>query len=638
MASPAKALRPYGLWESPLSPANISKDLRLSDVAWDSDGTLIWLERRPDRAALVLQPADGQAPRDLNSEYSAAGRLGYGGGDFGVGAGWVYFVEASCGRIYRQLTVGGAPAQPITPAFGACACPTPSPDGRWLLFLRSYEERDSLEIVDAEGQQWPQKLVAGDDFYMQPVWHPDSRRIAWIAWNHPNMPWDGAELWLGMLEITAKGLPLLTDRVKIAGDKQTSVFQPQFSPDGRYLAYISDADGWQQLYLYDLASGEHRQLTHQLAEHGLPAWIQGLRTYGFDPGGRRIYVLRNQNHLVSLWQIDLETGDEQRLRVGEGYTHLQQIAVSPHGIALIASGSQTPPRALTLPLPANRRAQPQAARIIRRSSSEEFAPAYYSQPQITQWRSKDGSPVYGLYYPPHHPAYESQGLPPLIVKVHGGPTSQAMASFNNDVQFFTSRGYGVLEVNFRGSTGFGRAYRELLKGNWGVYDVEDAISGAQYLVKEGRADGQRLVILGGSSGGYTVLKALVDNPGFFKAGVCLYGITNQFTLALETHKFEKHYADSLLGALPEAAAVYRERSPIFFAERIRDPLALFQGEEDTVVPRAQSDALAEALRHRGVPHIYHVYPGEGHGFRKPETLAHYYREVERFLLQYVIFA
>ncbi len=638
MTATIKTQRPYGLWESPLSPASLSKDLRLSDVAWDTDGSLIWLERRPDRAALVLQPNNGQALRDLNSQYSAAGHLGYGGGDFGVSQGWVYFAEASSGRIYRQPTAGGAPAQPITPGFGSCACPTPSPDGRWLLFLRSYEERDSLEIVDTEGQQWPQKLIAKDDFYMQPTWHPDNRRIAWIAWNHPNMPWDGAELWLGALEIPASGLPILKDKVRIAGDERTSVFQPQFSPDGRLLAYVSDADGWQQLYVHDLVSGERRQLTHQPAEHGLPAWIQGLRTYGFDPSGQRIYFLRNQNHLVSLWQINLKSGDELRLAVGEEYTHLQQITVSPHGIALIASGSQTPPRVLTLSLPGDHPIQPVAAQVVRRSSSEEFAPDYYSQPQTVQWRSKDGGPVYGLYYPPHHPAYESQGQPPLIVRVHGGPTSQAMASFNNDVQFYTNRGYAVLEVNFRGSTGFGRAYRDLLKGNWGVYDVEDAVSGAQYLVAEGLVDGQRLAILGGSAGGYTVLKALEDYPGFFKAGICLYGITNQFILALETHKFEKHYNDSLLGPLPEAAALYRERSPIFFAERIRDPLALFQGEEDTVVPRSQLDALVEVLRRRGVPHIYHVYPGEGHGFRKPETLAHYYREVERFLLQHVIFA
>ncbi|MDI6693570.1 MAG: prolyl oligopeptidase family serine peptidase [Anaerolineales bacterium] len=638
MTATVKTQRPYGLWESPLSPASLSKDLRLSDVAWDTDGSLIWLERRPDRAALVLQPTNGQALRDLNSQYSAAGRLGYGGGDFGVSQGWVYFAEASSGRIYRQPTAGGAPAQPITPGFGSCACPTPSPDGRWLLFLRSYEERDSLEIVDAEGQQWPQKLIAKDDFYMQPTWHPDNRRIAWIAWNHPNMPWDGAELWLGALEIPAGSLPMLKDKVRVAGDERTSVFQPQFSPDGRLLAYVSDADGWQQLYVHDLVSGECRQLTHQPAEHGLPAWIQGLRTYGFDPSGQRIYFLRNQNHLVSLWQIDLKSGDELRLTVGEEYTHLQQIAVSPHGIALIASGSQTPPRLLTLSLPGDHPIQPVAAQVVRRSSSEEFAPDYYSHPQTVQWRSKDGGSVYGLYYPPHHPAYESQGRPPLIVRVHGGPTSQAMASFNNDVQFYTNRGYAVLDVNFRGSTGFGRAYRDLLKGNWGVYDVEDAVSGAQNLVAEGLVDGQRLAILGGSAGGYTVLKALEDYPGFFKAGICLYGITNQFTLALETHKFEKHYNDSLLGPLPEAAALYRERSPIFFAERIRDPLALFQGEEDTAVPRSQLDALVEVLRRRGVPHIYHVYPGEGHGFRKPETLAHYYREVERFLLQHVIFA
>ncbi len=250
----------------------------------------------------------------------------------------------------------------------------------------------------------------------------------------------------------------------------------------------------------------------------------------------------------------------------------------------------------------------------------------------------DGGNVHGLFYPPVNPAFEGSGVPPLIVRVHGGPTSQAFNAFNSQAQFFTSRGYAVLDVNYRGSTGYGREYRNLLRGSWGIYDVQDAVSGAGYLADQNRADRARLVIIGGSAGGFTVLKALEDFPGFFKAGICLFGVSNQFTLAAETHKFEAHYSDTLLGPLPEAAQIYRERSPIFFVNKIQDPIAIFQGEIDTVVPRKQSDEVVASLQRRGVEHVYHVYPGEGHGFRKAETIEHFYQAVDQFLRQYVIFA
>jgi dipeptidyl aminopeptidase/acylaminoacyl peptidase len=224
-----------------------------------------------------------------------------------------------------------------------------------------------------------------------------------------------------------------------------------------------------------------------------------------------------------------------------------------------------------------------------------------------------------------------------MINIHGGPTSQRVAGFNIQAQFFTSRGYAYLEVNYRGSTGYGRAYWEALKSKWGLYDVQDAVSGARYLVEKGTVDNDRMVIMGGSAGGFTVLKALEDFPGFFKAGVCLYGVANQFTLVADTHKFESHYSDTLLGVLPEASEVYYERSPIFHADKIEDPIAIFQGEDDKVVPRSQSDEIVSSLQKRGVPHEYHLYPGEGHGFRKTETIAHFYQTLEKFLKQYVIY-
>jgi dipeptidyl aminopeptidase/acylaminoacyl peptidase len=625
-----KQLRQFGLWDSPITPVSLARGSGFSDVGWDESGTLVWCENRPERSVLVVLPADGQAMRDLNSSLSAGGGVGYGGGDFCVGKGLVIFVEEESGRLYRQPINGGT-AQPITPAYGAAASPSLSPDGRWLLYVHSYEGEDVLAIVDAEGKYWPARLASGEDFYMQPAWHPDNGQIAWVAWDHPNMPWDGTWLRLGKLATSANGLPALQEVRTIAGSEGVSVFQPQFSPDGRWLAYAADSQGWWQIYLHDLQSGEHRQLTQVSAEHAQPAWGQGMRTYDFTPDSKFIIVQRIQDGRMSLWQIALETGQEKQI-VLEGYTSLNQVAVSPDGgrVALIASGGSLPPRIIT-------RERSGAVQVCRRSSAEELPGSFYSQAEHIHWQGDGGELVYGLYYPACNPGFEGVGLPPLMVMVHGGPTGVRLVGFDAGVQYFTSRGYAVLNVNYRGSSGYGRAYRDLLKGNWGVYDVQDAISGARHLVEQGLVDGGKLVIMGGSAGGYTVLKTLVDAPGFFKAGVCLYGISNMFTVAAETHKFEAHYYDSLLGSLPEAAEIFRARSPLFSADRIRDPLVIFHGEADKAVPHNQSDEIVASLRQRGVVHEYHLYPGEGHGFHKPETIEHLYTTIEKFLRLHVLY-
>lgn len=636
-----KIRRQFGLWDSPITPTNMAQSGGFSNLAWSEDGSLIWLESRAERGVLVVQPPDGQAPRDLNSEFSIRGRVGYGGGEFAVGYGQVFFVDAASGRIFRQPLSAGK-ARPVTPAFGQAGSPVLSPDGRWLIFVHSYEGQDTLNVIDVSGVFWPQKLASGDDFYMQPTWHPQGDRVAWITWNHPNMPWDGTSLRLGALKIVEGCLPLLQESITITGDENTAIFQPEFSPDGRFLAYVSDASGWGQLYLYDLERSIERRLTDAPAEHGTPAWIQGLRTYAFSPEGSSIFFLRNREGFVSLWQISLETGQEQQLPLDESYMDLRQISVEKGGqaeqeletqsvhLALLASGGTTPERLISY-------RSGRGVHIWRRATSEELPPTAYSMAQPLTWQGMDTGMVHGLFYPPHNQRFDGIDRPPLIVHVHGGPTGQARSGFNLRAQFFASRGYAFLEVNFRGSTGYGRAYQDALRGNWGVHDVRDAISGARALAERGLVDETRLVIMGSSSGGFAVLKALEDYPGFFKAGICLYGISNQFSLIAETHKFEARYSDRLLGPLPEAAQIYRERSPIFYADKIQDPIALFQGEDDMVVSRKQSDDIVASLRHRGVPHVYHVYPGEGHGFRKPETIEHFYKTVEQFLQQHVIY-
>lgn len=621
---PNRELRPYGLWPSPIAPAAMARSLRLYDVQWDSDGrTLVWLEGRSDQGVLVCAQGGG-VPRDLTDALSVRAQVGYGGGDFTVAHGCVIFAERN-GRLYRQPLESG-PARPLTPAFGHAAAPMLSPDGRWVLFVHSYERSDALALVDSDGALWPLKLVTGSDFYMQPVWHPDGDRIAWIEWDHPNMPWDGTRLKMARL---AGDPPRLEGISLVAGSPDVPAFQPAFSPGGRWLSFILGDGEFDRLYLLDLATGQRCALVEGavLAE---PAWAQGQRTHAWSHDSRRIFYLRNDRGFLSLWAVDVASG--RSTAIDAPYTALGQIAANPADdrVAVIASSSQTPPRIAVW--------NDGHWMTQRYSTTETVAAADLPTPRPITWTAPDGTTVHGLFYSPTSSRFYGSGLPPAIVNIHGGPTGQARAAYSADAAFFTSRGYAYLDVNYRGSTGYGRSYMLALRERWGVVDTEDAIGAARALVDQGLADGQRLVIKGGSAGGYTVLNVLARHPGVFRAGICLYGVSNLFTLAADTHKFEERYLDSMVGPLPETADRYRAWSPIFHADGIRDPIAIFQGKEDKVVPPDQAETIVEVLRARRVPHIYRLYEGEGHGWRKTETIEAYYSDVERFLKQYVLFA
>ncbi len=517
--------RPFGLWDSPLSPARMAGGKGFGDVAWDEGGALLWLEKRTDRNAVVVHAPGLDAPRDLNEGFSARAHVGYGGGDFTVGAGLAYFVDAETRQLFRQPLDSGLP-HPVTPVFGAAAAPALSPDGRWLLFVNSEAGADSLAIADARTAGWPQQLVTGDDFYMQPTWHPAGDRIAWIAWNHPQMPWDETSLCTGRLQFHPGAAPVIADTAITAiGGGQVAYFQPRFSPDGQSLAYVSDAEGFWQLYLHNLKTGVHRRLADDGFEYGLTAWLQGMRTYDFSPDGQAIFAVRYKNGFAGLVRITLATDAVDPLPIDGGYQWLEQPAVSPDGaqVALIASGSHTPPRVITM--------RPGGGVQVRaRSTAEDLPPEIYPVPEPLTWTSDDGAKVHGLFYPPANPSFRGQGPLPLVVSVHGGPTGQAAAGFAPRVAFLTSRGYAVLAVNYRGSAGYGRAYRQSLHGNWGIYDVEDVASGARILVADGRVDPDRLAIEGGSAGGLTVLLALIRYPGLFKAAICRYPLVNLLSM------------------------------------------------------------------------------------------------------------
>ncbi|MCC7366018.1 MAG: S9 family peptidase [Dehalococcoidia bacterium] len=630
-----KERRMFGLWESPLSARSLANVIRLSDPAWDTDGrTIGWVEGRSDRGVLVVQDhAEGGAPRDLTPpELSVRAFVGYGGGDMTLSHGAAYFVGQADQRIYRQELAGG-PARPITPAFGAASTPTVSPDGRWLVYVSTYEDVDALAIVDTEGRRWPQRIATGRDFYMQPDWHPAGDRLAWVEWDHPNMPWDGTETKLANVVFPEGGLPQLAGATTIAGGASTATYQPIFTRDGAAMLYVSDETGWGHVYRRDLATGETRRISSGEGEFGEPAWNQGMRRITVTPAGR---VTGVRTRLAFDTLTVAEPGGElaDRPDLHPGYTAIGLPVASPadERIAFFGGSGQQTARLVVADLEA-----PGAPRVLRRASGETVPAAALSAPQAVDWQSFDGELAHGLYYPPASARFEAEGAPPLVVVIHGGPTSMVAAAWNAYAQFFATRGYAVLLPNYRGSTGYGREYMLKLRHSWGVYDVQDAKYGAEAMAARGLADRRRLVIFGGSAGGYTVLQSLVDEPGFYRAAVCMFGISNQFTLVADTHKFEARYSDSLLGELPGAAARYRDRSPLFHASKIQDPVAVFQGEIDRVVPREQSDAIVGSLRARGVPHEYHLYEGEGHGWRKTETIEAFYTAVERFLRQYVIY-
>jgi dipeptidyl aminopeptidase/acylaminoacyl peptidase len=630
----AKESRIYGLWESPITARSLASNLRLGEPCWDSDGkTLGWVEGRGDRGVIVVQDDEGNAPRDLTSDISVRAFVGYGGGDFTLSHGNAYFVGQADQRIYRQPIHGGR-AKPITPAFGAASTPRVSPDGKWVAYVHTYEDVDCIAIVGSEGKRWPIRLGEGRDFYMQPAWSPDGGRIAWVEWDFPNMPWDGTELRCSTV-IFADDRPRLGETETLAGGPETAIFQPEFSLDGAFLWYVSDETGWGHLYRRDLASGEVTRRTDGEIEFGMPAWQQGMRTFAVSPDGG-VHAIRRERGWESLVTITGDEEPEEQVSFGEGYVSIASPAASPAdgSLAVVMGASNLPARMIVM---SNMKEGPDVS-VRRYSSSEEAPRRALSVAKPVSWTSFDGESAHGIYFPPASARFESEGAPPLIVLVHGGPTSQVTMSWNAQAQYFATRGYAILLPNYRGSTGYGREYMLKLRGEWGLYDVQDAKSGAQSLVGQGLADGSRLVIMGGSAGGFTVLQSLVELPGFYKAAICMYGVANQFTLASDTHKFEQRYLDQMIGPLPEEAWKYRERSPIFHADKIRDAIAVFQGDIDRVVPREQSDSIVASLRARGVPHEYHIYEGEGHGWRKAETIEVFYGAVERFLREHVLFA
>jgi len=604
----------YGSWKSPITSDLIVSDvISFGHIALDGED-VYWLEARPTEAGrmvIVRLSADGII-EDVNPiPFNARSQVHeYGGGSFTVHQNMVYFVNFTDQRIYRVIP-GGEP-ETLTPKSKRRYADLVVDGKRNRLIcvvedhsVEGQEAENTLVSIDLDTGEIIEVLDHGNDFYGYAVLSLDGNKLAWLTWNHPNMPWDGTELWTA--EFTENGK--LQKREMVAGGKTESVFQPGWSPGGT-LYFISDRSEWWNFYRWN---GEGVQPVLEMeAEFGLPQWIFGMSTYGFM-SSQTILSAYTQNGIWYLGMIDVESGKLTRIK--SPYTHLSYIRVShEHVVCLAASPT-------TLSGVCQYSALEDKWETLRLSADLRVEEGYISGPRSIEFPAANGLTSHGIYYPSRNDDFIApEGeKPPLLVISHGGPTSATDSSISLNIQYWTSRGFAVLDVNYGGSTGYGRSYRTRLNGQWGVVDVEDCEKGARYLADEGLVDSERLIIRGGSAGGYTTLCALIFGDTF-TAGASYYGVGDLEALTLDTHKFESRYLDSLVGPYPENRDIYDQRSPIKHVRELNCPVIFFQGLDDKVVPPDQSAEMFKAARAKELPTAYLAYKGEGHGFRKAENI------------------
>ncbi len=604
-------IAPFGSWRSPITADRIvSGNVGLGQLALDR-GCVYWTESRPTesgRVALVRRDVDGVVQDVVPAPFSVRTRVHeYGGGAFAVVGGTVWFSNDKDQRIYR-MDDGGAPV-PITPA-GSCRYADLVVDSHHSRLLAVCEDHagagepsNSIVAIDEDGTV--QVLADGSDFYAAPRPSPDGGYLLWLSWDHPNMPWDGCVL----TRATCNGTGAVAETEILAGGADEALFQPEWSPDGD-VYFVSDRSGWWNLYRW--SDGAPRPVSPMQAELGLPQWIFNMRTYGFVDSSR-IHAIRTVNGLAELLAISVEEGTADV--ISTPYVEMHGLVADAKQVVLVGSAAQDVPVVAAV--------DPTDRTIVelQRSAAETPDLAVVSVAQPVTFESGDGRQAHAFYYPPKNDEFASPDkvLPPLIVKSHGGPTGQSGCGFNLKIQYWTSRGFAVLDVNYGGSTGYGRSYRRALDGAWGVVDVEDCVAGARWLVAQGLADPDRLAITGGSAGGYTTLCALTFCD-VFKAGASHYGIGDLEALARDTHKFESRYLDRLIGNWPDDRETYEARSPLHHAAGLNCPVIFFQGLEDKVVPPNQAEAMVTVLRDKGIPVAYVAFEGEGHGFRQAENI------------------
>jgi len=614
---PDAKIAPYGSWKSPITTDLIVKEsIGLAQVQLDSDD-VYWMEMRPSeggRQAIVRLSGDGQradvTPRDFNARTRVHE---YGGGDYTVSDGAVYFSNFTDQQLYRQTGAG-------TPELISQDCGDDQvryadvvvDRGRQRLICVREDHRaqdrecmNEIASIPCDGGK-STVLISGNDFYATPRVSPDGSRLAWLTWNHPNMPWDGSELWTA--EFADDG-SISSPRL-VAGGLSESIFQPEWSPDGR-LYFVSDRSGWWNIYR-EADGGSVECIWEMKAEFGAPLWIFGLSTFAFESKDRIVcaYVERGIWHLATI-----DTNAKRLEPLDTPYTEISFVHASA-GRAVFRAGSASQPFSI-IEFDLETRTQ----KVLQRANNLKLDPGYISDAEAIEFPTESGRTAHAFFYRPKNSDFSAPAneKPPLLVKSHGGPTSATIAVLMLGTQFWTSRGFAVLDVNYGGSTGYGREYRQRLNGAWGVVDVDDCVNGAKFLAAQGEVDGNRLMIDGGSAGGYTTLCALTFRDAF-KAGASYYGVSDLEALDLDTHKFESRYSNNLIGPYPERRDLYVARSPVHFADQLSCPVIFFQGLEDKVVPPNQAEMMVEALRKKGVPVAYVAFAGEQHGFRRAENI------------------
>lgn len=606
--------KPYGTWPSVISAALVAgSSTRYGGLCADGDD-IYWLEGRPQEKgrSVLVRYRHGQRQDVLPTAYSVRSRVHeYGGGAFTVKRGDIWFVNDADQQVYR--CEDGRVAR-ITQEQGCRYADLLIDDLHQCVYAVREDGRDSsrhepvndlVSISMATGKV--AVIASGDDFYAAPALSPDETKLAWLSWRHPDMPWDETRLWLA--DIDENGV--LQNRHAVIRNKGQAVFQPGWSPDG-WLYFVNDPDGWWQLYRIDPSdrAAQAERVSDYPAEMGLPLWQFGMRTYVFENEHRVIATVCEQG-LWRLVTICTHTGDVEPIETP--YNSFSAFDVAGGQLAMIAAGFSQGDEVATVNLQTGEKA------LCSEPPVSPLPESWVSEAQPISFPSSDDDIAYGFYYAPKNPEYESDGLPPLLVMTHGGPTGATAASLNLKNQYWTSRGFAILDVNYRGSTGYGRAYRDRLKGQWGIYDVDDVVAGAQYLVGQGLADPERLSIRGGSAGGFTTLAALTFKDTF-KAGCSHYGIGELETLANDTHKFEARYLDTLVGRYPEERTVYIARSPLHHVDQLSCPVIFMQGTEDKVVPPEQAEKMAAALQAKGIDVELLLFEGEQHGFRQAATI------------------
>ena len=658
--TPQPVVAPHGSWPSALTAEMAAAGAVRFDgvrVAQLADGTVRvrWQESRPaerGRGALcewvgALGATDASSPRDLGPAATSARSAvnEYGGGSWWDDGDRMFLVDAATQQVHRLDRSGVA--APVTAEVAGLvarhASGTVTPDGRWLVcereVHRSHGPRDEPvnELVACRADQAvPTEaltVVAGADFVAAPTLSPDGRCLAWLQWDHPDMPWDAAALWAGWFDVEG-GVPAVRDPRRVAGGRgvghdglpPVSVCLPRWSPEGELWWCDDRSDDWllhragRPGVPAEGAGDERRPEWTGVGEVGEPRWVAGGARFGFTDDGRVVFAAVADG-FDTMWVAP--PGASAALMPGPTFTHVESVAVSGHHVALVA-GSPTAPTSVWLVDLST------GASLDLRATTAPLADGDISVPRAITFPTSDGEHAHGLFHAPTSTRAASPPgtLPPLIVRIHGGPTAASRAEFSTSVQFWTTRGFAVLEVDYRGSTGYGRRYRDLLRGAWGVADVEDCRAAARWLADHGLVDRDRCVIRGGSAGGFTALAALVRDgedrrsggSGVFAAACSLYGVTDLTALAADTHKFESRYLDGLVGAWPQDAATYVERSPLTHVERIDVPVLILQGADDPVVPVSQAELLRDALAARGVAHGYVVFAGEAHGFRQAANI------------------